>query len=142
VDFLAFFDSGEVTEDDDADLADVEVLGQAQRAVFEAKQSLTIWVSPSGGGTTSPAAGTYAYAKGDTVTVTVTAASGYTFVGWKLDGTSVSGTTITVTMTTAHTVEALFERIPYELYASGIIAVIAVIVAVYFAMRRRKPVTG
>ena len=36
--FLAFFDAGEVTEDDDADLADVEVLGQAQRAVFEAKQ--------------------------------------------------------------------------------------------------------
>ena len=38
VDFLAFFDSGEVTEDDDTDLADVEVLGQAQGAVFEAKQ--------------------------------------------------------------------------------------------------------
>ncbi|MCY1234554.1 hypothetical protein D9M72_471390 [compost metagenome] len=38
VDFLAFFDSGEVTEDDDTDFADVEVLGQAQRAVFETKQ--------------------------------------------------------------------------------------------------------
>ena len=36
--FLAFFDSGEVTEDDDADFADVEVLGEAQRTVFEAKQ--------------------------------------------------------------------------------------------------------
>ncbi len=38
VDFLAFFDSGEVTEDDDADFADVKVLGQAQGAVFETKQ--------------------------------------------------------------------------------------------------------
>ncbi len=38
VDFLAFFDSGEVTEDDDTDLANVKVLGQAQGAVFKAKQ--------------------------------------------------------------------------------------------------------
>jgi len=38
VDFLAFFDAGEVTEHDHADLADVEVLGEAQRAVFETKQ--------------------------------------------------------------------------------------------------------
>ncbi|MNR48214.1 hypothetical protein D3C85_1674250 [compost metagenome] len=38
MDFLAFFDAGEVAEDDDADFADVKVLGEAQGAVLEAKQ--------------------------------------------------------------------------------------------------------
>ena len=37
-DLLALLDAGEVTEDDDADLADVEVQGEAQRAVLEAQQ--------------------------------------------------------------------------------------------------------
>ena len=38
VDFLAFFNACEVTQDDDADITGVEVLCQAQRAVFETKQ--------------------------------------------------------------------------------------------------------
>ncbi len=109
-------------------------------AVFEATSGLTILVAPAGGGTTSPAAGTYAYAVGDTVQVTATAASGYTFKNWLLDGVSVSGATITVTMDVAHTLAAVFEAIPpppYELYAGVIIAVVAVIVVVYFVLRRR-----
>jgi hypothetical protein len=38
VDFLSFFDSGEIAEDDDANLAGVEVLGQAQSSIFETQQ--------------------------------------------------------------------------------------------------------
>jgi hypothetical protein len=38
VDFHAFFDAGELTEDNDTDFAGVEVLGQAQDAVFETQQ--------------------------------------------------------------------------------------------------------
>ncbi|MEM2921582.1 MAG: ABC transporter substrate-binding protein [Candidatus Bathyarchaeia archaeon] len=106
-------------------------------AVFEAMQSLTISVSPAGGGTTSPAPGTYLYAKGDTVTVTATPASWYNFKNWKLDGVEKSGATIVVTMDTSHTLEAIFERVPIELYAVAIIGIVVVIVVVYYVLRRR-----
>jgi len=111
--------------------------------ILKPNLGLTISVSPTGGGTTSIAPGTIKYVKGTTVTVTATPASGYTFKNWKLDGAERSGATISVTMDTSHTLEAVFEALPpYELYAGGIIVVVVVIAAVYFVLRRRKPVTG
>ena len=100
---------------------------------------LTVSVEPSEGGTISPTAGTYSYMKGETVTFTATAASGYNFDAWELDGVQVStSTTYAVTMDTSHTLEAAFSSIPvppppYELYAAAIVIVVVVIVvAVYF----------
>jgi hypothetical protein len=113
-------------------------------AVFEAQQGLTITVSPSGGGTTNPAAGTIAYAQGTQVTVTATPASGYNFKEWKLDGVSSSGTSITVTMDTSHTLEADFEAVTdYTMYAIvGAIVVVVVAVVAYMMLRRKPAQTG
>lgn len=107
------------------------------QAIFIGKQSLTISVTPTEGGTTTPATGTYSYAYGDAVTVTVTPASWYTFKNWVLDGVSVAGTSITVTMDRTHTLQAVLERMPIELYIGGVAAVIVVIVVLYFVLRRR-----
>jgi ABC-type transport system substrate-binding protein len=113
-------------------------------AVFEAQQGLTISVSPSGGGTTNPAAGTIAYAQGTQVTVTATPASGYNFKEWKLDGVSSSGTSITVTMDTSHTLEADFEPVTnYTMYAIvGAIVVVVVAVVAYMMLRHKPAQTG
>ncbi len=98
---------------------------------------LTVSVDPSGGGTTSPATGTYTYMKGETATFTAAVASGYNFEGWQLDGTQVStSASYTVTMDTSHTLTAVFSRIPYELYAAVIIVVIVVIAAVVYFIRK------
>lgn len=43
LDLLALLDLGEVTEDDDTDVVDVEVEGQAQRAVLELEQARWSW---------------------------------------------------------------------------------------------------
>jgi|GEM_PF-423573 len=72
--------------------------------------TLTIAVSPSGGGTTSPAVGTHTYDEGDVVTITATAASGYVFDKWSGASTATTATT-TVTMTSNKTVTANFAPI-------------------------------
>ena len=101
--------------------------------------SLTISVEPSGGGTTDPAAGTYTYARGATITVKAIAASGYNFEKWVLDGKD-AGTspTITVTMDKSHTLKAVFSRVPYELYAGIVILVIIILVVIYYVFKKRK----
>lgn len=43
LDGLALLDAGEVTEDDDADLVDVEVQREAERAVLELEQARWSW---------------------------------------------------------------------------------------------------
>ncbi|MBL7209884.1 MAG: hypothetical protein ISS52_07275, partial [Dehalococcoidia bacterium] len=74
-----------------------------------AEYTLTIAVSPTGGGTTSPSAGTHTYDEGTVVTITATAATGYDFDKWSGASTATSATT-TVTMTSNKTVTANFEE--------------------------------
>ena len=71
---------------------------------------LTITMSPSGAGSTSPAGSNW-YDEGASVTVTATPASGYVFDHWELDGAS-AGTSpsITVSMTKPHTLVAVFTQ--------------------------------
>jgi len=73
---------------------------------MEIGHALTI--SAGSGGTTDPPPGSYVYHKGTSVTVTASAYSGYTFDYWLLDGATVYGNPITVTMDADHTLKACF----------------------------------
>ena len=74
-------------------------------ANFVKTYTLTVSVSPAGGGSVSPAGGTYETAPA--VTLTATAAAGYHFDHWSGDA---SGNTlsVTVTMTGDKNVMAVF----------------------------------
>jgi len=103
------------------------------------KLTLTISLEPSGGGTLSLVPGTYTYAKGDQVTVTATPASGYSFSRWELDGVSAgTSSSVTVTITQARTLKAVFERIPYELYIGGGVVIVIILGGGYYLLRKRK----
>jgi hypothetical protein len=65
-------------------------------------------ISASSGGTACPAPGTYTYSYGSSVTVTASAYSYYIFNYWLLDGATVYGNPITVTMYSDHTLTACF----------------------------------
>jgi uncharacterized repeat protein (TIGR02543 family) len=103
--------NGEVTDAFTASTTVVMSAAKTISATFASNgtYSLTINISPTGGGTTSPAAGTASYASGTTVTVTATANSGYHFVNWTGDA---SGTTasVTMTMTSNKTITANFAQ--------------------------------
>jgi len=102
------------------------------------KYTLSVVADPANGGTVSSAGGTFA--KGDKVTITATPASGYSFDKWVVDGQpGVTTTTITITMDAAHSVRALFARVPYELYVGGAVVVVIVLAAVYWFFLRKKP---
>jgi len=104
------------------------------------KLTLTVSLEPSGGGTLSLAPGVYSYGKGDQVTVTATPASGYSFKAWELDGqTAGTSTSITVTVSQAHSLKAVFERIPYEMYALGVVALVVIVAGGYYLYKGRKP---
>ena len=68
--------------------------------------TLTTAVSPPGGGTISPAAGTYSYNNGQVVSVTATPNAGYTFSAWS--GACTGSGTCLVTMDANKTVTANF----------------------------------
>ena len=74
---------------------------------------LTTAVSPSGGGTTSPAVGVQAYVKGTAVPVTATPAPGYTFTSWS--GACTGSGLCSVTMDADKTVTANFTQNAYTL---------------------------
>jgi hypothetical protein len=76
--------------------------------------SLSISVSPSGGGTTSPALGTYKYEEGEVVTVTATPANGYQFVNWTGDASSTTAT-LALLIDKKKSIKANFVKIPYTL---------------------------
>ncbi len=82
-------------------------------AVFEAKvpdyYQLTMRVSPTNTGSTSPTAGTHNYAPGSVVTISAIPASGYHFVSWSGDVADPTSITTTVTMNATKTVTANFE---------------------------------
>jgi peptide/nickel transport system substrate-binding protein len=103
------------------------------------KLRLTIGMEPEGGGALTPAPGSYGYGKGTSVAVTAAPASGYTFKKWVLDGVDAgTSTTITVTMDKSHTLRAVFERVPYELYVAIVLIVVVVAVVAYYMLRKRK----
>ena len=78
-------------------------------AIFQKQYQLTISVIPQGGGTTSPATGSYWINSGQQVFVSVSSAQGFSFNGWTLDGSS-AGTPnpIAVTMSSPRTLTASF----------------------------------
>ena len=112
--------------------------------LLKPKFRLTISVTPSEAGTTTPAPGEYSYVKGENVTVSVTPASGYEFKYWLLDGRQVSTLeTYTVTMDAHHELKAVFEEVappppPYGLYAGVGVVIAAIIIAAAIVLTRRS----
>jgi uncharacterized repeat protein (TIGR02543 family) len=78
-------------------------------ATFIKQDTLTVSVSPAGGGTVTPASGIYD--DGATVTLTATAAAGYVFDHWEGDITGTDAT-ITVTMDGNKNITAVFVLSP------------------------------
>ena len=73
---------------------------------------LTMQVSPTGSGTTTPAVGAHpGYADGTVVNITATPASGYKFVKWTGDVAASDSASTTVTMNADKTVTANFEEL-------------------------------
>jgi uncharacterized repeat protein (TIGR02543 family) len=73
---------------------------------------LTLTVSPSATGTTSPSVGTHTYQENDEITITATPASGYIFSSWTGDVANPNSASTTVTMDNDKTVTANFVVIP------------------------------
>jgi uncharacterized repeat protein (TIGR02543 family) len=91
-------------------------------AIFTQIQYTLTIQSPDGLGSTSPAAGSYTYNQGASVQVTATPSTGWQFSRWTLDGSSAgSANPITVTMGSAHTLQAVFNgySAKYIVYKSG-----------------------
>jgi Divergent InlB B-repeat domain len=74
--------------------------------------NLTMAVSPSGGGTTTPAVGTASYGANSVVNITATPAAGYAFSSWTGSVADPNSASTTVTMTAAKTVTANFTVVP------------------------------
>ena len=79
-------------------------------AVFVKEWTLTMAVSPAGGGTTTPAVGAHIYDEGTVVPVTATAAAGYVFHHWDGDVAAPGSASTTVTMNADKTVTAVFHE--------------------------------
>jgi len=76
----------------------------------------TLTITSTGGGTTSPAPGSFAYDTTAYVEVTAIAYDSYTFDHWELDGYNASETILTGVRTdTSHTLKAVFTRTKYAL---------------------------
>jgi M6 family metalloprotease-like protein len=103
--FLSWSDSGAQTH-----TITVPSSPTTYTASYKTQYQLWISVYPSGGGSTDPAADSgYWYDSGTSASVSATAASGYSFYYWKLDGTNVgTNPSYSVTMNSAHTLEAMF----------------------------------
>lgn len=75
--------------------------GQTLTALFTATPpaQVTVIIAVSGNGTTDIAPGSHQFNVGDSVTITATPASGYTFNRWTLDGTVESANPLLLTIT-------------------------------------------
>jgi hypothetical protein len=112
---------------------------QSLFSFFWLRPKFALTIEAAEGGTLSIAPGIYEYAKGETVTVTATPSSGYTFERWELDGSPAgTSTSITIKMDKAHRVRAVFSRIPYELYVGIAVLVIVIIAAAYLFVRKKR----
>jgi len=77
---------------------------------WKTQYQLTISISPSGSGSTNPAAGSYWYDSGSNIQVTANANPGYTFDYWTLDGSNMgSSNPYSATMSAAHSLVANFK---------------------------------
>jgi hypothetical protein len=76
---------------------------------------LTMAVSPSGAGTTSPGAGAHSYGVNTVVNISATPASGYAFDHWTGDVASTTSASTTVTVSAAKTVTAVFVVVNHTL---------------------------
>lgn len=86
--------------------------GGAVTANYVTQYRLTISVSPSGAGTTTPAPGNYWHNQSTSVQVSATPNQGYIFSHWLLDGNYAgSSSTITVQMNSAHELVAVFLQV-------------------------------
>jgi glucuronoarabinoxylan endo-1,4-beta-xylanase len=74
--------------------------------------NLTMAVSPSGGGTTTPSLGMHSYSEGATVNVSATANPAYVFSSWSGDVADPNSASTTVTMDGDKTVTANFTALP------------------------------
>jgi hypothetical protein len=73
----------------------------------------TLTISSTAGGTTVPSPGAYSYADGTQVMVTAVQNTGYTLDHWVVDGVNVGySSSVTVTMSANHTVQAVFVTVP------------------------------
>jgi len=80
-------------------------------------EEFDLTLAVSGSGSTSPAVGVHSYADVTPVDVTASASAGWTFDHWMLDAVDVgSANPITVTMDADHSLTAVFEEIPPELF--------------------------
>ena len=85
-------------------------------ASYHTEYRLSISVSPSGAGTTSPASGTYWYDSGSPVSVSAAQNTGYSFSYWMLDVNNAgSNNSISVTANMPHSLQAVFTRATYSL---------------------------
>ncbi len=84
--------------------SDGKILRSAQN------NNLTMAVSPSSSGTTTPAVGVYTYNKGTVVNISATPASGYRFVKWTGGVADSTKASTTVTVSTNKIVTAYFQK--------------------------------
>jgi hypothetical protein len=102
----------------------------------------TLTLSTGGNGTTSPSTGNYTYIHGSTVTIAATPASGWRFVNWTGDTSTVAdvkAASTSITMNGDYSVTAVFTRTHWlliGLVAGG--AVIFLVVLVVLILRRRR----
>jgi len=84
--------------------------------------TLTVNVSPTGGGTVTKNPDKTVYNSGETVTLTAIPANGYAFVNWT-EGTTVLGTnaTLSITMTSNRTITANFQQVQAGQYTITIL---------------------
>jgi hypothetical protein len=79
-------------------------------ANFVRQYTLTMKVSPTGGGTITPTVGTHTYDAGTVVNLTATPSASYRFVNWAGGVANPSSATTTVTMNSNKTISANFVR--------------------------------
>jgi branched-chain amino acid transport system substrate-binding protein len=103
---------------------------------------LAIVVVPTEGGTTNPPVGTGSYPEGQNVTVAISAAKGFVFDYWSLDGVNVGNeTAYTVTMNASHTLTAYLKQeseLPITLIVGGVAAAVVIIAVAIFLIKRKK----
>jgi uncharacterized repeat protein (TIGR02543 family) len=102
-----------------ANPATITMSGNKAVTVTFTQNRYTLTISTSGSGSTSPSTGSRSYGSGSQVQVTATPASGWSFSHWHLDGADAgSSNPTTVTMNSAHTLQAVFTQNTYTLTVS------------------------
>ena len=79
-------------------------------AVFKKTYDMTMAISPTGGGTVTPTAGTDTYDEDEIVPITATENLGYRFVEWTGGVANPTAKSTTVTVTETKTVTAIFQK--------------------------------